>query len=319
MPCYRPLVGYRRARTEKWSALEQRVVHQGGGWTARRAESWQEYMPLTVPCGKCIGCRIEYSRQWAVRCAHEAQLHEENSFWTLTYADHRLPADRSVHLRELQLFFKRLRKWCESNREGWINDDGKRSYFRYFACGEYGDLTQRPHYHAIVFGVDMQDKQLLKLNKQKQPLYKSEEALNIWSDEDGPIGHVTLGAVSFQSAAYVARYIMKKQTGDQAEAHYNGRRSEFVTASKKPGLGRKWIERYYGDVYPHDVFHLEGKPHRPPRFYDEVYRGIDPKGFADLKARRIREGRASEDHPSRLAVKEQVKEARLRMLVRPHE
>ena len=239
---------------------------------------------------------------------------------TLTYAEHRLPADRSVSMPEVQRWSKRLRKWCEGNPRipGWLDDDGKRKYFRYFACGEYGDKTQRPHYHALLFGVDFDDRKFLKMHN-GNPLFTSEEAQRLWCDKHGPIGHVTLGAVSFQSAAYVARYIMKKQSGDQAEAHYNGRKSEFVTMSKRPGLGRKWIERYYGDVYPADEFHLDGKAYRPPRFYDDIYAEMDPKGFAAVKARRIREARAFADHPSRLAVKEKVKEARASLLIRPHE
>ena len=295
MPCYRPL--------DAWLL----PPHLGGGITFRRTDTWVDRnMHVLLPCTKCIGCRLDYARNWAVRCVHEAQLHERNCYLTLTYAEHRLPADRSVRVRELQLFFKRYRRWL-----------GERK-IRYFACGEYGDITGRPHYHALVFGHDFDDRKLLKMHN-GNPLFTSEKAQELWSDEHGSIGHVTLGAVSFQSAAYVARYIMKKQSGDRAEAHYNGRKSEFVIMSRKPGLGRKWIERYYGDVYPHDEFHLDGKRHRPPRFYDEFYAEIDPEGFADLKARRIREGRAFADHPSRLAVKEKVKEARTALLVRPHE
>ena len=260
---------------------------------------------------------MDYSRDWAVRCVHEAQLHAENSYLTLTYADHRLPVDLSVHKRELQLFFKRLRKWCEANKEGWLDEDGKRKYFRYFACGEYGDQTQRPHYHALIFGIDFDDKKFFKKNKNGDSLFRSEQAQSIWSDKHGDIGFVTLGAVSFQSAAYVARYIMKKQSGDQAVAHYRGRQPEFVLPSKKPGLGRKWIERYYNDVYPKDLIHINEKAYRPPRFYDDVFAEIDPGMFARLKRRRIAEGRAAEDHPSRIAVKEKVKEARIGQLVRP--
>ena len=272
---------------------------------------------LQVPCGKCVGCRLKYSKDWALRCHHEAQLHEENSYLTLTYAPHREPKDGSVKKRELQLFFKKLRKWCESNREGWLDDCGRRKYFRYFACGEYGDINGRPHYHALIFGVDFRDKKFYKMNKNGDPLFISEEAQSIWSDEHGDIGYVTLGAVSFKSAAYVARYIMKKQSGEKAEAHYRGRSPEFVLGSRKPGLGRLWIERYYSDVYPKDEIHIDGKAYRPPRFYDDVYAERDPEAFARLKRTRIIEGRAAEDHPSRTAVKEKVKEAQVASLIRP--
>ena len=117
-------------------------------------------MEVTVPCGRCTSCRLEHSRQWAVRCMHEAQMHEGNSFITLTYAPEHLHEDYSVHKKELQKFFKRLRK----------NTGIK---LRYFACGEYGDENRRPHYHAIIFGYDFPDKQLYTKTRTGDLLYRS--------------------------------------------------------------------------------------------------------------------------------------------------
>ena len=187
MACYSPLEGYRRI---------------GGGWTPRKQDS--AGTRLNVPCGQCIGCRLEYSRQWAIRCMHEAQLHESNAFITLTYADEHLPQDRSLDKREFQLFIKRLRKSIQPQR------------LRYFHCGEYGAKLGRPHYHACLFGFDFPDKELQRYSKTGEKLYRSDLLDSAWQNK----GWALIGEVTFQSAAYVARYITKKITGEAAHDHY---------------------------------------------------------------------------------------------------
>lgn len=210
--------------------------------------------PLILPCGQCIGCLLHRSKQWAIRCVHEAQLHDENCFLTLTYDDLNLPSDGSLHKEHFQKFMKRLRKALFPRK------------IRFFACGEYGSQLNRPHYHAIIFGWYPEDKKLFSINRGSM-IHVSPMLAKLW-----PFGFHTVGAVTFESAAYVARYVLKKHTGRDAQMHYDGLEPEFVLMSRKPGIARDWIEKFSGDVYPHDyVVIRDNIKCRPPRYYDQIY------------------------------------------------
>lgn len=232
------------------------------------------------PCGQCIGCRLDRARSWALRCVHESQLHEQNSFITLTYRNENLPSDCSINQRALQLFFKRMRKYY-----------GNES-FRYYACGEYGDRFSRPHYHVCLFGIDFDDKEgIYKANYrwhknhfQKgvfNDLYTSPSLEKIWGN-----GFVTVGELSLESAGYVARYCMKKITGKKAKSHYGNRVPEFALMSRKPGIGGKWFEKYSNDVYPKDFTTINGQRIKPPKYYDSLLEKLNPQMFKQLKEER---------------------------------
>lgn len=148
---------------------------------------------LRLPCGQCVGCRLERSRQWALRCVHEASLHDSNLFVTLTYDDEHLPEFNSLYYPDFQKFMKRLRK--KFSREN----------IRFYMCGEYGETTLRPHYHVILFNFDLPDRRLYRRSHSGDHLFTSEILTKIWGKGFCPFGNVT-----FQSAAYTARYIMKK-------------------------------------------------------------------------------------------------------------
>ena len=156
-------------------------------------------MPVTVKCGKCIGCRLDLSRQWAIRCMHEADQYDENCYITLTYAPEHLPESATLVLEDWRYFIKKLRRY---------NPDIK---IRYYHSGEYGKATEknnwiaRPHYHALIFGFAFKDMTLYKVINEI-PLFKSAELTKIWGK-----GHASVGNITMESAAYVARYIMKKQ------------------------------------------------------------------------------------------------------------
>lgn len=257
-------------------------------------------LPVTLPCGQCIGCRLEHARQWAVRCMHEASMHERNCFITLTYRDECLPADRSVSVRELQLFFKRLRKAYSAER------------LRYYACGEYGAALGRPHYHACVFGFDFPDKYIWQV-EDNYVLYRSPSLEKCW-----PFGFSTVGDVSFESAGYVARYCLKKVTGKGAAEHYQWAdvAPEFSLMSRRPGLGRGWFERFKSDVYPKDFFTVNGRKNKPPRYYDMLLEGIDPRLLMQLKVRRQVRALENQDSGSRLLGREKAKNRQIKALVR---
>lgn len=244
-----------------------------------------------------------------MRCVHEAQLHDENSFITLTYSDEHLPDDYSVSVRDLQLFMKRMRK-----RFGRM---------RFLACGEYGERTLRPHYHAILFGFQFPDLQPYKVNHNADVLYTSAALSDTWGQ-----GLATVGAVSFESAGYVARYSLKKITGRQAREHYTRThpltgetvqvRPEFLTMSRRPGIGAAWWDRYASDVYPSDHVVIRGVRMKPPRFYDQR---LAQEDLDDLKHERVQRARQHADNntPERLAVREELQRIRLEQLKRTTE
>lgn len=274
-----------------------------------------------LPCGQCVGCRLERSRQWAIRMVHEAQLHADNCFITLTFDDHGLNSvDRevdnpmSLNKREFQLFMKRLRKSFYPKK------------FRYYMCGEYGELFKRPHYHAILFGVDFDDKKLIKI-KDGFRYYSSERLRESWS-----FGNNLITDVSFDSCAYVARYIMKKHLGKNAWKHYfdymdensgelfGHRLPEYTTMSRRSGIGKEWLDKYLQDIYPKDKVFMRDKGcySKPPKYYDSLYEIIDPLDFLRIKEARVQQAllSASDNTPERLMVKEVVKLAQLNSLKR---
>lgn len=280
-------------------------------FTAKNA--LQPDAPIEIACGQCIGCRLERSRQWAVRCMHEASLHEDNCFLTLTFNNESLaarPNPESLDVTEWQKFMKRLRKKYGSN-------------IRFFHCGEYGELNQRPHYHAILFGFDFPDKELFSISNGNK-LYISDSLSKLW-----PFGYATIGNCTFESCAYVARYIMKKVTGDQSFEHYlqeideetgefTSRKPEYITMSRRPGIGKDWINTHIDDVYPRDYIIVNGKKCRPPKFYDKVLEELKPYDHDFLKYDREQAalGHLDDNTRERLDVREKVKKAQITRLKR---
>ena len=270
-------------------------------------------LPVTIACGQCIGCRLERSRQWAIRCVHEAQLHDANSFITLTYDEKHLPDGPSLDKKHFQLFIKRLRKEIKPIK------------IRYYHCGEYGSNYGRPHYHACIFGYDFPDKTLWSIKKSIR-LYRSALLERLW-----PQGLSSIGNVTFESAAYVARYITKKYLGPDAAKHYErvdtdtgeitSITPEYTTMSLKPAIGKTWYEKYSTEVYPSDEIILRGKRMKPPRYYNGLFELQDPRQMATIKKSRIRKARknAADTTTARLLVREKIKRLQAKQLIRPYE
>lgn len=281
---------------------------------------------LEVPCGQCVGCRLERSRQWATRIMHEAQMHQRNCFITLTYTDEHIPTHASLRYEDFREFMRKLRRaLCDCGRDYSKSKRGRRvcrdasHRVRYFHCGEYGDRTQRPHYHAAIFGHDFkQGSSLYKTTSYGDSLWTSELLTANWDK-----GYHTVGNLTFESAAYVARYIMKKVTGDSAHRFYNDidyatgevtaeRKPEYITMSRRPGIGSTWFDRFAGDVYPSDEVITRGQSCRPPKFYDRRLERINPSLLEEIKERRKAQAKPWDNTPDRRAVKEAVMKARLR-------
>lgn len=291
---------------------------KGAGWE-----------PVQLPCGQCVGCRLERSRQWAMRCVHESELYEENCFLTLTFSDENLPKDGSVRVRDLQLFFKKLRKKISS--EKFIEEfPGCGSKIRFFACGEYGEGLARPHYHAIIFGFDFPDRVFSKMLGEYR-VYESEILSSVWGN-----GLAWIGTVTFDSAAYVAGYVLKKRTGKGAVDHYVDQDGvvltpEFLVMSRggrgkgHGGIGSEWFEKFGKEVYgsTEDFVVIRGVKVRPPKFYDRRLEMADAGAYQAVMDRR----RLRADDPkvvanntrARLLVREVVAKSKQSLTLRRYE
>ncbi|QXP08359.1 MAG: replication initiator protein [Arizlama microvirus] len=308
MPCYHPLTGF----------YAREVNDTGKRSIVFSADKALVDVPVQVPCGRCIGCRLDRSRDWALRCVHEASLYEANCFVTLTF-DEKFIGDGSLKVSDFQNFMKRLRQKIAPQK------------VRFFHCGEYGAKFSRPHHHACLFGYDFPDKILFKSGV--SPLYTSEILSSLW-----PFGFSTVGAVTFDSAAYVARYVMKKWSKDNLSGddlydamralsddaykalHYGDRHEEYITMSRKPGIGSAWYDKFSSDIYPSGFDILNGKKVPLPKFFDSRFELDNFVEFAKMKCERI--ARAQEDtnnSKARLAVREEVKLMNSKKLIRGFE
>lgn len=240
---------------------------------------------LRVPCGQCIGCRLERSRLWAVRILEESQLHEISSFLTLTYDEDHCPVDMSLHKRDLQLFFKRLRRSLGQKK------------IRYYACGEYGDISARPHYHAIVFGYWPTDGRFYKSTPYGQ-LRTSSKLEELWGQ-----GFCTVGPVTFETAAYASSYVLKKIVGRDAEYHYGEKTPEFAVMSRNPGLASDWYENYKDEIWRSNTLVCRGREMAPPRYFWNKFKKFDPEAFETAKHAIKEETKALTDEQRQVSAK----------------
>lgn len=288
MACYSPLPAFKLA---------------GGGITFSRGPSRDHARALgaiDIPCGQCQGCRLQRARDMSIRVTHEAQMHQANAFVTLTLSDENLPPGGSLDHRQFQLFLKRAR-----HHAGPI---------RFYMCGEYGEQTQRPHYHACLFGIDFPDQKYLRLNAQGDELYTSDTLDSLWK-----LGQCTVGQVTLQSAGYCTRYVMQKANGSLGAIVYGNRLPPYNRMSLRPGLGATWLRKFRSDVFPCDyVVTSDGKKDRVPRYYDKLNSRLEPEQFEAIKlARALSSSEHWEDNTdARLAVKATVKAAALKQLTR---
>lgn len=258
MACLFPLTAYRTLEAGASSGKLQITFDIGRGVASTA---------FSVPCGQCVGCRLDRARQWAVRCLHEAKMHESNCFLTLTYNDDNYPKGGSLQPVDITNFFKRLRK-----RHGKM---------RYFQCGEYGEELQRPHHHVLLFGFDFPDKVLFEL-RESGDLYRSASLEALWS-----FGFSTIGALTFDTAMYTAGYILKKRLGLDSDAYYKGRHPEYVTMSRRPGIGYDFYSTYTADLYSYDSCVVNDSfIVKPPKYYDSKYDIDYPDSMIAIKSAR---------------------------------
>lgn len=338
MPCFKPINAW-RSKTLNENGKRPIVFNIRDAYLD---------MPITVPCGKCIGCRLEKSRQWAIRCMHEASLYEDNCFITLTFKNSNLPKDGSLDVEIFQRFMKRLRRRCEGTSQVW--NEKKQKYInpiRVFYCGEYGTVCKncskskilcecgnfvkalgRPHFHACIFNYDFKDKYAWS-RRNGHTYYRSDLLEDLWNYQ----GHCIIGDLTFESAGYTARYVTKKLDGKLALdtnhyfSHWDNETGEmiekvkeFAQQSRNPGLARWWYDKFKGDVYPEDCVVVNGKKVKPPKFYDRLLEEEHPTDYLLIKSeRKSKAEQKSDESLERIIVREEIQERKFKKLKRGYE
>ncbi|AXH77742.1 MAG: replication initiator protein [Microviridae sp.] len=337
MPCFHPIKGY----------FSNRVNKNGKRPLVFSPDNAVFPNPQFIPCSRCFGCRLDRAHQWAVRCMHEASMHDHNCFITLTFDDKHL-GDGSLHKDDFQNFMKRLRKKIHPLK------------VRYFHCGEYGSKHDRPHHHAIIFGYDFKDK-IEWQDKNGVKTYLSEELMELWPD-----GFSTISGVTFDSCAYVTRYVLKKWSSLDLQGEelfetmkqfdisrgclvkgswdgvdilesldidlkdvvpsvsrrdfYSGKLPEYVSMSLKPGIGEEWFCNFYKDIYPSGFVVINhGRKVKPPKFYDLKYEVDFPFDSAMVKAERAKRSLLKQYTQADLDLKEFIQMQSINQLNRSYE
>lgn len=247
---------------------------------------------LEVSCGQCIECRLEHSREWAVRMMLESKDYKDNYFVTLTYDDEHLPRNEiyvdgswipgygTLDPDSTSSFMKNLR----STYDYRYHHNG----IRFYCCGEYGDELLRPHYHFILFNLPINDLQYYSLTQSGYPMFESKLLSDVWK-----CGNVRISKVSFETCAYVARYVTKKVTGESKDAYYQslGQVPEFSRMSRRPGIGAAYYDRMKDVIYRDDKLYLPGEKGpivvRPPKYYDKLFEAYDAEAHENIKETRI--------------------------------
>lgn len=291
---------------------------------------------VEIPCGKCIACRLRRSREWADRCMLELPYHKHSYFVTLTYDELHCPyvvqednghmvENLTLNKEDLQKFFKRLR--IQYKRRGYDN------HLKYYACGEYGSNTSRPHYHAIIFGLELDDLEIVTTSSLGFNYYRSQWLESIWSDKDKrKIGNIVIADVSWDTCAYTARYILKKQLGDTAYIYDElAIQPEFTNMSLKPGIGIDYFNENKDRIYRIDSISIPtpkgARNIKPPKYYDHLMEK-EPEDKALLEEiKTVRQSVASlkkkqmldktdKDYQDILEIEERLLENRIRSLKR---
>lgn len=296
MPCFHPLKAY-PSPTGGRPSFTRPPGHSG--------------REQHISCGQCIGCRADRACEWSARIVHETLSWGASWFITLSYSDDFLPADGSIDKRELQLFFKRLREAAQAR--GLLEGSGVRRFYN----GEYGTRTQRAHYHAIIFGVRLPDLKPWAKNARGEQTWTSDFLSEVWGK-----GRVVVGSVTAASAAYVASYCLRDSGAkhlpygfiDPGTGELCERVPPFVGMSRRPGIGRAYVERYGHQLAAGDFVILGGRKVPSPKYYRNVLESLNPELAERLATARsdaaVTPKAKRERRPDRLASREMVAKAK---------
>lgn len=318
MSCYHPIQAYDLAPS---GAPQRKIVFKLGPYYDRSKVQF-----LELPCGQCVGCKLDYSRQWANRCMLELGYHKSSYFCTFTYDDEHLPKGYSCDLatgecispvaslrrRDAQLLLKRIRKRFPEQK------------IRFFGSGEYGTQTLRPHYHIILFGLELNDLETYKKGDKVGFYYNSPSLSSCW-----PNGYTVVAKVTWDTCAYVARYCLKKHAVSGVDAYKKACiEPEFSMCSRRPGIGRQYYEDH-PDMFKYSYISIPGesggKQIPPPRYYKRLLAVDDPDLARQLSdqnmqsfkwSHELKKGLTDLDYFDMLRVQEQAKQKRILALTR---
>lgn len=252
MSCHAPLDGWRSRERNENGKLPM-------VFTPSQAEDSLESIPL--PCGKCLGCRADQSRDWGIRCYHESMMTDHSCFITLTYADENLPSDGRINPREIKRFNDNLRYRIGHSP-------------RFFACGEYGDVTRRPHYHYLCFGEHFKGADIVLSSRGD---YTSPLLVDAWEKGQVHVTHVTQ-----EACMYVAGYTQKK-VGDP---------DTFSTKSVRPPLGYSFAESYLDDLRRLGKVRIGNREWPIPKVYFQWF----PEELQEVKEKHLEEVRSKSSY-----------------------
>lgn len=220
-------------------------------FTTNRHKIKGSYHPITIKCQECIGCRNDYSREWGIRNMLESYYHVEKMFITLTYNNSNLPKNNSLVKKDLQNFIKTLRE--KLDRESKIK-------IKYFGAGEYGEKTQRPHYHVLIFGYKFKDLKFLKKTQSGNKIFRSPTLEKLWRK-----GISSIGKVTEESCMYVSQYSMKKLNSKNKK--YETRLPEFTLMSTREAIGLKWLLNNWEKMIEDGCIKNKGYTYPIPRYF----------------------------------------------------
>lgn len=320
MPCFHPLKAIKALPTDTRYLIGEKAVQAAE--RRRNAPTGDEKCDtlIEVPCGRCVGCRLSYSRVWADRCVAESLNYPQNKSWfvTLTYDDNYVPVGKKGLLtlvpQDVSAFMKRLReRWLRVHNEPEI---------RFFGAGEYGSTTYRPHYHLLLFGLEIYDLVYWSRGTDDNPLYTSNELEGVWQK-----GRVIVGEFSWSTAAYTARYCMKKLKGKESKGYERaGISPEFTRMSRRPGIGMNFYVQNYEQILQRDSYMLvNGRTASPPRLFLDKMAEAFPSRVEEIRRARqeyIRRMEAAErvmiglSHDEVLVNKERVQLQKSNALIR---
>lgn len=305
MACFHPLKAFYRVNSETGKKVivfaktkDDKIGYDGSGNVYG--------IPIDIPCGQCRGCRLEYSRQWAVRCVLEAMQYEHNYFVTLTYNDDNLPIQDNFqidklsgevlgHFQSSSLVPDHLTKFMKDLR-AYFKYHFDYDNIRFFACGEYGEKFMRPHFHIILFNCPIPDLDLLKTSFNGDVYWRSQILDKLWNK-----GFVCVGSCNFSTCSYVARYMMKKQKGKNSDFYFDlGLLPPFTRCSRMPGIAKSYYDANSDKIYDYDQLVIVGsdgtsKKVKPPKYFDRLYDIQCPEDLKRIKECRSESAKNSMD------------------------
>lgn len=244
----------------------------------------KEFATFQLPCGKCLQCRLEYARSWAIRCTHEAQMHENNCFVTLTYSDENLKSDKLIEA-DFDRFVQKLRDKIKydlvkkyGGRKLWnkLPAETRKAFYEkvkigIYGVGEYGEQKKRPHWHACIFNWSPEDYEYKYTTDRGDIVYSSATLTALWDNK----GTTEFGSVTFDSAGYCARYAAKKLVHGHDGAHGY---EPIPKKSLHQAPGKSFLEKYWRDIFNEGVVRLSnGRTSSIPRYYEKWLKVKHPK------------------------------------------